>query len=153
MDISFANPLLFFCCRPRMPSKIKYLLYLDDDSDDHFIFSSIINENFPDVRLTLLDSCDKLMPYLMDMRIAFPDLIFLDMNIHGNQYFECLKELKNTKTVENIPVIIYSTSDSQKQALQALEVGAYKFVVKPFTFREAAEQLINILTEFETIDK
>lgn len=126
---------------------------MGDDPDDHYFISNVISEHFPGLKLTLLDSCDKLMPYLMDMRIAFPDMIILDLNIIGNQDFECLIELKKTKILAHIPVVVYSSSKSRNQLKLALELGAYKYLVKSKDFNEGVAQLNNIILEVEQTDK
>ena len=131
--------------------KIKYLLVLCDDPEDHFFFSNVISGHFPGINLTLLDACDQLMPYLMDMRIAFPDIIMLDLDIIGNQDLECLIELKKTKNLAHIPVVVYSSTKRRSQVNLALELGAYKYIVKSGNFNEGLTQLTNLLLEVEQL--
>ena len=71
-----------------------------------------------------------------------PDLIFLDIQMPGMNGFEVLPHL------EEIPQIIFSTA-YDKFALQAFEVHAVDYLLKPYTqvrFRQAIERVRNTLT-------
>ena len=51
-----------------------------------------------------------------------PDYIFLDLNMPGMDGLKCLDEIKKTKELHNVPVILYShciTDDTYKKAFEA----------------------------------
>ncbi|MDA8155855.1 MAG: response regulator [Actinomycetota bacterium] len=63
------------------------------------------------------------------------DMIILDMNMplmNGLQFLEKMKELKH----RHIPVVVISTEDKEKAALQAMKLGAWGYLRKPFKSEE-----------------
>lgn len=58
------------------------------------------------------------------------DLIILDLSLPGCDGLELLRELKECK--EDIPVIMITGYASMKSALQAMRLGAYDYITKPF---------------------
>ena len=60
-----------------------------------------------------------------------PDIIMLDLNLPKKNGFELLKEIKENSDLRSIPVVVLSTSDSQKDITRAYELQASCFVTKP----------------------
>jgi len=66
-----------------------------------------------------------------DARFPHPDLILLDINMPRKGGFEVLKELKNDPRLCGIPVVMFTSNDSQDDIDRAYAEGASSFVVKP----------------------
>lgn len=62
-----------------------------------------------------------------------PSIIVLDIMLPGISGLEILKELKEDKGTEEIPVIIFSNRDEQEDRQMAAELGAAGFYVKAMT--------------------
>jgi chemotaxis family two-component system response regulator Rcp1 len=62
-----------------------------------------------------------------------PDLILLDLNMPGMGGKEFLKSVKNDGNLRQIPVIILTTSDSEKDILDSYKLQASGYVNKPVT--------------------
>ncbi|HDQ25450.1 MAG TPA: response regulator [bacterium] len=60
-----------------------------------------------------------------------PDIIILDLNLPRINGFEILKEIKSDEGLRNIPVVVLSTSDSEKDIETAYSLQANCFVTKP----------------------
>ena len=58
---------------------------------------------------------------------------------------ECLVELKNTPFLQNIPIIIYSTTSDQKEIQKTLQMGASHFLIKKSSFNELCKELSSIM--------
>ncbi len=108
-----------------------------------------MDKTFPDIKLTQFYHCDKLAAYLNDESQPLPDLIFLDYNMPGNDGNQCLQWIKKTARLLNIPTIIYSTSSALVTIEQSYKYGAYKYLVKPSSFKEVKTTLEQVITEFE----
>ena len=77
-----------------------------------------------------------------------PDVIILDLMLPGKSGFDVLKEIKNTSTISNIPVIIFSNKDGVNDRAGAIELGADKFYVKALTdLSELVESIQNLVTK------
>ena len=133
-----------------MTNRINYICFADDDADDHFIFSTALKEVFPSIILTAFLHCDDLLDYLNDDSKLLPDIIFLDYNMPGNDGNKCLRMIKKTARILNVPVIIYSTSDYQKIIDESYKLGAIKYIVKPSSFAEVRDTLKEVIAGFET---
>lgn len=58
------------------------------------------------------------------------ELVILDMSLPGCDGLELLRSLKESKP--NVPVIIITGYASMQTALQAMKLGAYDYITKPF---------------------
>lgn len=116
----------------------KTCLLVDDDEDDAEIFAIALNEANPDIKcLTAADGLEAL-EMLRDPSFI-PDYIFLDLNMPLMTGKECLVEIRKRPHLLNTPVIIFSTSASQRDISETQNLGASCFITKP--------PLISILTE------
>jgi len=64
-----------------------------------------------------------------------PDLIMLDLNLPRKDGREVLKELKSDPALKMIPVIILTTSSSDKDVMQSYELHANCYITKPVDFK------------------
>ncbi len=66
-------------------------------------------------------------------RQEMPDLILLDMNMPGMGGLETCRELR---AVSDVPILILSVRNSEKDKVAALDAGADDYVTKPFGMQE-----------------
>jgi CheY-like chemotaxis protein len=69
-----------------------------------------------------------------------PDIILLDLNLPKKDGREALKEIKE-ESLKSIPVVILTTSEAEKDILNAYELHANAYVNKPIDF----DQFINVV--------
>jgi len=125
----------------------KQILLIDDDKDEHELFNGAL-ETIGNFRLISAFSTDESLRVL---RLAKPDLIFLDINMPAKNGFICLQEIKNLPDLSDIPVQMYSTSANEKDVKRALDLGASGYVVKAGSFSELCKNLRKLLnTESKT---
>jgi PleD family two-component response regulator len=110
------------------------ILYVDDDIDDHFIFSKILDEIEIDTQLTSIMESERLIIYILQSEL--PDLIFLDLNMPRKNGYECLTEIKRNTELKHIPIVIYSTSYHKNIVDLLFEAGAF------YCIRKCAETTI-----------
>jgi two-component system KDP operon response regulator KdpE len=67
------------------------------------------------------------------IRTEHPDLILLDVNMPGRSGFETCSEIRRTS---DIPIIMLTVRNSERDKVQALDSGADDYVVKPFGAEE-----------------
>ena len=102
--------------------KIKVVI-IDDEILSRNLLKEYLaeNENF-----TLIAECKNGIEAIGVINAMQPDLIFLDIQMPGKTGFEVLEDL------EYLPQIIFSTA-FDAFALQAFEVNAIDYLLKPFT--------------------
>lgn len=118
---------------------------IDDDGDDQEIFSMALNtidENISFV--TANDGVEALDKLQIDHAFT-PHFIFLDLNMVRMSGRECLRELKKITRLNNIPVIIYSTSSEQKDITETILLGAADYIVKPPSISILTKRLEQVL--------
>ncbi len=77
---------------------------------------------------------------------TLPDIIFLDLNMPRLNGQQCLSEIKKTRHLVHIPVIIYTTSRQQKDMDELKNLGAAQFITKPNTFDGICKSIACVLT-------
>ena len=78
------------------------------------------------------------------------DLIVLDINLGGGENgFDLLRWLRHTKN-DKTPVVLLTASSAEHEKLQAFELGADDYVVKPFSVPEFQARLKAVLRRYES---
>lgn len=87
-------------------------LLIDDDLDDQEIFSIALAEVDSDIKL--ITCCDALeaIKFLVRKDLALPQYIFLDINMPRIDGWHCLRQINTLLHLRDVPVIIYSTSET-----------------------------------------
>jgi two-component system, OmpR family, KDP operon response regulator KdpE len=67
------------------------------------------------------------------LREERPDLAIIDINLPGMNGFEVCREIRETS---DVPIIMLSVRNSEKDKVRALDAGADDYVVKPFGTQE-----------------
>jgi DNA-binding NtrC family response regulator len=63
-----------------------------------------------------------------------PDLIFLDIIMPGKDGMEILKEIRQIQPLT--PVVMLTATKTVKTAVEAMKLGAYDYITKPFDLEE-----------------
>jgi two-component system, OmpR family, KDP operon response regulator KdpE len=66
-------------------------------------------------------------------RAHLPDLVILDLNMPGMDGLEVCREVRSTSEV---PIIVLTVRNSEKEKVQALDAGADDYITKPFGIPE-----------------
>lgn len=121
------------------------LFLVDDDMDDHEIFKSALAKVDGDLALlTATNGYEALN--VLSTADTLPDYIFVDLNMPRMNGLQFLQEIKQTETLKDIPVIIYSTSSNPGDIAKTKEMGAVSFVTKPSRFSELCNLLQSLIT-------
>jgi two-component system, chemotaxis family, response regulator Rcp1 len=73
-----------------------------------------------------------------------PDLILLDLNLPGKDGREILTEIKKDPVLRKIPVIVLTTSTAEQDVLDAYDMHANCYIVKPMSYAGILETLERI---------
>lgn len=123
---------------------IRTLYYVDDDQDDLYFFRSSIKKiNSELVVHTFFDPV-AFISQLKEINQK-ESLIFLDINMPGKSGFEVLKEIRSFPELNELPVIMISTSDDQRSIMISETFGANLYVVKPHRVAELQAVLARVL--------
>ena len=70
-----------------------------------------------------------------------PDLILLDLNMPGMGGKEFLRRMKEQERLKQIPVVILTTSEAERDILDSYKLQASGYVHKPVTLEEFKEAM------------
>jgi CheY-like chemotaxis protein len=120
------------------------ILLIDDDIDDHEIFSAAVESVPGKFAYSACSSATKALEQLIDDLLK-PDLIFLDLNMPVMNGQEFLTAVKSNEKLKDIPVIIFSTSSNRETIRVTKELGAKDFITKPDKFDSLVLLLQSVL--------
>jgi CheY-like chemotaxis protein len=135
----------------RLTKKNTYYIIDDDIDDQQFLVEALV-ENDQSSECFRAHNVEEAINNLKKAIIPLPDAIFLDLNMPGLTGKQCLVELKQTPSLQHIPVIIYSTSSNRKEIQETLQMGAFFFLIKKSNFEELSEELSFITSELNKLN-
>ena len=112
----------------------KEILVIDDNSDIRFLICNILEEKGYSVR-----SAANFAQAVSEVKKKLPDLALVDIKLDKGDKdgIDLLKLLMNKN--KSLPVIMISGHANVQVAVEAIRLGAYEFVEKPFS----SEKLLN----------
>jgi two-component system, chemotaxis family, response regulator Rcp1 len=76
---------------------------------------------------------------------SYPDLILLDLNLPKKDGREVLKEIKENKSLQCIPVVILTTSNAEEDLIDTYKLNANCYITKPVDL----DQFITVIRSIE----
>ncbi len=115
------------------------ILLADDDLDDTNFFKEALQALPTPTHLTTVNNGEELMSYLSENSEQLPHILFLDINMPRKDGFECLSEIKRDEKLKDLPVVMFSTSNSQDKISILFKTGADVYVRKPGNFAQLVQ--------------
>ena len=75
------------------------------------------------------------------------DLILSDINMPAMDGLEFVRQLRNQRLAEGIPVVMITTESSEEHVKQAIEAGAMGYIRKPFTTDQGKQKVLSLLAQ------
>jgi CheY-like chemotaxis protein len=125
------------------------ILLADDDIDDRYFFNKVLQSLPIQTKLETVENGENLMIYLAENSENLPDILFLDLNMPRKNGMECLSEIKKDEKLKNLPVIIYSTHQHERNSDKLYEKGAHYYVRKTdmIELAKALQYILNLMVE------
>ena len=127
---------------------ITILLVEDDPADQKLIKTSLKHQRIAN-ELRIVNSGEEALDFLHHSGnyvkdAPHPDLILLDLNMPGMGGKEFLKRIKDDENLKHIPVVILTTSESERDIVDGYKLQASGYVNKPVTLDEFKEVMEKI---------
>ncbi|MET0393505.1 MAG: response regulator, partial [Chitinophagaceae bacterium] len=65
-----------------------------------------------------------------------PDIVFLDLNMPQKTGFECVQEIKKQARLQQVGIVVLSTSADARIVKQLYQCGADRYLFKPNNFAD-----------------
>jgi CheY-like chemotaxis protein len=130
-----------------MNTKHLNILLADDDLDDCNFFKHALEELSLSAHLSTVHDGEQLMNYLSEnsSRNGGTDVIFLDINMPRKNGLECLSEIKRNPALKEIPVVMFSTSNSWDTINMLFKSGSHVYIHKPSDFTQLKQVIHHAL--------
>src|ERR1043165_4215224 len=101
------------------------LLLVDDEADVQYSFRRIFDQ--PGIEVTTANSGEEALKIIPRLK---PDLVLMDVRMGGINGLEALRRLRQTDA--KLPVIMMTAYGTTQTAIEAMKLGAYDYLLKPF---------------------
>ncbi len=122
------------------------ILLADDDQADCLLFKEALEELPVSARLTIVHNGEQVTELLTKKGNKLPDVLFLDINMPRKNGFATLGEIKRSKRLEKLPVIIISTSSEMEAVKRVYSDAAHYYICKPAKFSQLKKVIYEVLT-------
>lgn len=130
-----------------MTHEVKILLVEDNEGDIVLTLEALSQARVKN-NVAVVKDGDAALRYLRKMgefkNTDIPDLVLLDINLPKVDGKEVLAELKKDHALKVIPVIMLTTSDSEKDILESYNNHANCYITKPVDFQKFMEVVLQI---------
>jgi two-component system response regulator len=129
-----------------------YILVADDDADDRFLLQNAFSEEKITNSVVYFKDGVELIDHLTTKMMEenesqTPGLILLDLNMPRKDGRQVLKEIKNNPGLRFIPVLVFTTSEAEKDIEESYQLGANSYIVKPSDYTKLTD-LIKAIRDF-----
>jgi CheY-like chemotaxis protein len=125
------------------------ILLVDDNSGDIVLTKEFLAEARSSNNVNVASSGAVALQFLRKegpfMNAPSADLVILDINMPGMSGLEVLKEIRSDVSLERLPVVILSSSDSDDDIRKSYELHANCYLTKP----ENLEQLSTLIRSID----
>src|SRR5215470_18380103 len=129
------------CLSPRFRYSIgpmSKLLLIDDEADVQYSFQRIFDS--PEIELTTASSGEEGLRLLPKLK---PDLVVMDVRMGGMTGLETLRRIRQIDP--RLLVILMTAYGTTQTAIEAMKLGAYDYLLKPFDVPKLKEIITNAL--------
>jgi CheY-like chemotaxis protein len=122
--------------------KLHSIIVADDDIDDRLFLEDVLREVAPTKSVSSVKDGQELLSLFTHF---VPDLLFLDLEMPRKNGLECLKEMRNNPVTQDLPVVVFSSTNREYNIDVAYEMGAHLFFSKPSSYEDLKQAVQAIL--------
>ena len=117
------------------------ILLVDDSMMNRMMLASILGEDY---RILEAENGKRCLEQLR-AKAGQISLVLLDINMPVMDGFEVLRTMNTNHTIEDVPVIMISSDDSEEAIRKAYELGASDYVNRPFDAKIVYRRVSNTI--------
>ena len=132
-----------------MEEHILTIFSAEDDLDDQHSIERAIKKSGIGATINFVSNGQALIEKLTEQYgVNLPDILLLDLNVPIVDGLEVLRLLRERDDIDDLPVIILTTSSNQEDIDKCYSLGAKSFITKLSSFSELAE-VVKSLSDFK----
>lgn len=82
-----------------------------------------------------------------------PKIILLDLKLPKLNGIEVLRQLRADERTRSVPVVVLTSSREERDVIEAYQLGANSYIVKPVDFENFLEMVSNVITYWLLINE
>ena len=129
-------------------NKLAHILLVEDNEGDILLTTEAFEESKLKIDLSIARNGQEALDFLFTQgkfaEATKPDLILLDINLPIFNGHEVLKQIKSHVELKKIPVIMLSTSCSERDVSDAYENHCNSYIKKPLEIGEFFKTVLKI---------
>ena len=130
----------------------KPILLIEDDDVDVMTVKRALKDLKVSNQLVSIGDGEEAIEYLKTESAVKPCIVLLDLNMPKMDGAEFLKIVKADKALKKIPVVILTTSNSDRDVIESYELGAAGYMVKSVDYEKFVET-IRAIDQYWTLSK
>ena len=126
------------------------VVIIEDDQDFCFLVEKAMEQIDKGIKLTFINDGRRGLEFLNTNREKniVPGMILLDLYLPGLSGLDLLRQIKGINFFKQVPVILFTTSDSAKDKKTALEYCANAYYTKPPGYNDLINTLRSLLENY-----
>jgi CheY-like chemotaxis protein len=130
----------------------KPILLIEDDDVDVMTVKRALKDLKVTNELVPIGDGEEAIEYLKRESAVKPCIVLLDLNMPKMDGTEFLKIVKADNALKKIPVVILTTSSSDRDVIESFELGAAGYMVKSIDYEKFVET-IQTIDRYWTLSK
>ena len=122
------------------------ILLADDELADCLLFKEALEELPVSAHLTTVYNGEQVMEEITKKGKKLPDVLFLDLNMPRKDGFASLGEIKRSTFLQDLPVIIFSTTSELESVKRVFRDAVHYYICKPVDFLQLKKVIYEALT-------
>ena len=117
------------------------ILVAEDDEEDRLLIQQAIQASPTSISVHFVENGEQALDFLLNkgkyidqVKYARPGILLLDLNMPRMDGRELIEVLKNNPSFVNLPLVVLSTSNDNKDIEETYHLGANSFITKPSSF-------------------
>lgn len=125
--------------------RIARILLVEDNPHDVELVKLALSDQLITNSLRIISDGKDALDYLLKQDLAnLPDLVLLDLNLPRLNGQEILKKLRQEEHTKHLPVVIFTSSQEDRDQMESYDLGANAYIKKlidPDEFKNALRNL------------
>lgn len=117
------------------------VLVVDDSYMNRMILTEMLKSDYEIINASSGEECLE----IIEKYGTSIDIILLDIVMPGMDGFEVLNYMNNNNWIEDIPVILISSEDSNQYIRRAYEMGVSDYISRPFDAKVVYQRVLNTI--------
>ena len=121
------------------------ILVVEDDNVAILGVRKILKSIEPPVDVLIAENGKEGLDLLAEAENADVDFVLLDLNMPIMNGIEFLSAVRKNNLIQDLPIVVHSTSDNPQEVKKSRELGIHGYFVKHFDYSQFRKNLITIV--------